>query len=225
MAIVMVAMLAFGGTYAYFTATAGEARTATTNLGKIALDGTATKLTATSTTNALPGENIFSEDAKLTISDKSNRASYIFIEVSATVTKKGASTSEAFNLEGLDTLDTASMPMLYIDPELVMEVYENLISNAVRFAKSMIMVTLEYKEKDRVLSFVVEDDGPGFSEEALQRGTDPFYGSEKEGRVHFGLGLYICKTICRKHGGDIKTENRISDGTVIGSRVAASFVG
>jgi len=108
MAIVMVAMLAFGGTYAYFTATAGEARTATTNLGKIALDGTATKLTATSTTNALPGENIFSEDAKLTISDKSNRASYIFIEVSATVTKKGASTSEAFNLEGLDTLDTVT---------------------------------------------------------------------------------------------------------------------
>lgn len=128
-------------------------------------------------------------------------------------------------VEGLDTLDTASMPMLYIDPELVMEVYENLISNAVRFAKSMIMVTLDYKEKDRVLSFVVEDDGPGFSEEALQRGTDPFYGSEKEGCVHFGLGLYICKTICRKHGGDIKTENRILDGTVVGSRVVASFAG
>ena len=116
-----------------------------------------------------------------------------------------------------------------IDRELFLEVFENLVSNAVRFAKEKIMVTLCRKgtadvgdsgeeAAGRYLCLVVEDDGPGFSEEALERGMEPFFGSEKDGRVHFGLGLHICKVICEKHGGKLWLENGAS-----GGRVSACF--
>ena len=101
MAIAMVALLAFGGTYAYFTASAsGASLNKTATLGKIALDEATTVLEATVTTNVLPTEKVFGENgATLTIADKSNRISYIFIEVSATVDTANADPA-AIQLEG-----------------------------------------------------------------------------------------------------------------------------
>ena len=110
---------------------------------------------------------------------------------------------------------------IFLDKELFLEVFENLVSNGARFAKSRLKTTINNTEE--MLSLTVEDDGPGFSMEALHRGTDPFYGSEKDGRVHFGLGLYICKIICEKHSGELVLENR-TDGTVVcGGMVTAKF--
>ncbi len=113
-----------------------------------------------------------------------------------------------------------------IDRELFLEVFENLVSNAARFAKGKITVTLRQEgakeeavlgdgEEGELLCLIVEDDGPGFSEEALHRGMDPFYGSEKDGKVHFGLGLHICKVICEKHGGGLRLENGEQGGRVL----------
>ena len=109
MAIAMVAMLAFGGTYAYFTAesfTKGIEGSAT--LGTIALDESATKFEYTKMVeNVLPGETLFTDEdgdpanATLTIVDNSNRASYIFIEVSYSIVK---SNDEQVTEEGLPTL-------------------------------------------------------------------------------------------------------------------------
>ena len=118
-------------------------------------------------------------------------------------------------------LQTSVDTELFIDKELFLEVFENLVSNGARFAKSRIKATIGYEEE--MLALTVEDDGPGFSEEALHRGTDPFYGSEKDGRIHFGLGLYLCKTICEKHGGELVLENRTSGNTVWGGRITAKF--
>ena len=58
MAILMVAMLAFGGTYAYFTSTAGTAFDSSTNAGIIKLSANGDVFTATSTLtqDVLPGE-------------------------------------------------------------------------------------------------------------------------------------------------------------------------
>ena len=138
-----------------------------------------------------------------------------------------------------DTATGQGEASLHLDKELFLEVFENLVSNAVRFAKSRVEVILEteppkslrkiqpeeqpgQEEGSRVF-LTVEDDGPGFSVEALQKATEPFYGSEKDGKVHFGLGLYLCKTICEKHGGELLLENRKAEDAVCGSRVTAVF--
>ncbi len=100
MAIAMVALLAFGGTYAYFTAASQATLSQTATLGKIALDDDATTFTAVVTENVLPTEKVFGDDgATLKIKDASNRESYIFITVSATVDTATADPT-AITLEG-----------------------------------------------------------------------------------------------------------------------------
>ena len=89
MAILMVAMLAFGGTYAWFTSGSTITMTdgATTNMGKIALAEGETKISSTSLkANVLPSESVFVDGQNtFDLIDKSNRASYIFFIVTADI--------------------------------------------------------------------------------------------------------------------------------------------
>lgn len=102
---------------------------------------------------------------------------------------------------------------LETDPEIVMQVYENIVSNAVRYADSKVtaFVSLENSR----LSLSVCDDGNGFSDEALEKAAAPFFRDEKnEDKTHFGLGLYICRLLCGKCGGSLSISNGIKGGKV-----------
>ena len=111
-----------------------------------------------------------------------------------------------------------SEQLLCTDRELVMQVFENLVSNAVRFADKKVSCCMSVSPDE--LDITVADDGRGFSEEALRKALQPFYrGSDENEREHFGLGLYICRLLCRKCGGDIRIEND-TDG---GGKVTAVF--
>ena len=78
---------------------------------------------------------------------------------------------------------------VYIDSELFMQVYENLVSNAVRYAESRI--TVSAGTSGDMLYVTVCDDGKGFSHEALKNASKPFFRGEQNPDMHFGLGLYI----------------------------------
>lgn len=104
-----------------------------------------------------------------------------------------------------------------MDLELAAEVYENLLSNSARYADEK--VTAEVTVSEELLAVTVTDDGPGFSEQALQLAANPFYREESQaGGEHFGLGLYLCRVICEKFGGTLKVANREK-----GASVTASF--
>lgn len=108
--------------------------------------------------------------------------------------------------------------LLYTDVEIVLQVLMNLISNALRFADKKIECTAEVS--DGLLNITVSDDGCGFSDEALRKAWQPFYHEgDANDKEHFGLGLYICRILCRKTGGDIKLENNKNGG----GKVTASF--
>lgn len=92
-----------------------------------------------------------------------------------------------------------------IDLDIVLQVYENLLSNAVRYAKEQVSVSISTYQNS--LSISVCDDGKGFSDEDLQNATKPFYKSSTKNKVHFGMGLSICKILCEKHGGYLKLSN------------------
>ena len=111
-----------------------------------------------------------------------------------------------------------SEQLLCTDRELVMQVFENLVSNAVRFADRKVRCNMSVSSDE--LNITVCDDGKGFSEEALRKAMQPFYrGSDENEKEHFGLGLYICRLLCRKCGGDIRIEND----TEGGGKVTAIF--
>ncbi len=106
-----------------------------------------------------------------------------------------------------------------IDSELVLEVLENLLSNASVYTKDRIVLKIIRREHE--LELRVEDNGGGFSPEALRMAGSPFYREEsgKNGE-HFGLGLYICRLICQKCDGRLLPENG-PDG--VGGVVTAVF--
>lgn len=107
------------------------------------------------------------------------------------------------------------------DDNIIMEVLENLLSNAIRYAKTEIEVISEFDEEKTEFLLAVRDDGKGFSEEQLEKAPKPYY-KEYEGvemDEHFGIGLHICKEFCKKHGGTLNVSNSIRGGAV----VTASF--
>lgn len=94
---------------------------------------------------------------------------------------------------------------LCIDYELFIQIYENLLANACRYARSEIRVTCTETTDDLILA--VRDNGQGFSKEALQKASQPFFRDEKDSQIHFGLGLYICRILCEKCNGTLLIEN------------------
>ncbi len=107
--------------------------------------------------------------------------------------------------------------VIWLDKAMVFNVAENLIVNAMRFAKTEIQLSLTLDSETLVLS--VQDDGPGFPQTILQRGAEPFLrGDEGDGQsAHFGMGLYVCRLLCEKHKGSLKLQNT-SSGALITAR-------
>ena len=95
-----------------------------------------------------------------------------------------------------------------------MQVFENMMSNAVRFASGSIQVDCSRDGQELVL--VVTDDGKGFLQEDLRQAAAPYYrGRPSEEDTHFGLGLNICKLLCEKHGGYLKIANSRTSGAMV----------
>ena len=91
-----------------------------------------------------------------------------------------------------------------LDHGLFLTVAENLIANTVRFSRSKLELTLE--TDSGFLTLTAADDGPGFPQELIQNGPKPF-GKRDGDAAHFGMGLYTCKLLCQKHGGDLWLKN------------------
>lgn len=109
-----------------------------------------------------------------------------------------------------------TVSQLSLDSSFVFEVCQNLVSNAVRYAKSEVKLSVALQDGGLVLC--VSDDGKGFDECCLHKAASPYFTEEKDRSQHFGLGLYICKLLCKHHGGYLRIDN-----TQNGARVAAFF--
>lgn len=110
---------------------------------------------------------------------------------------------------------------LYADETIILEVAENLLSNAIRYASSEVRIILEIEKKAQMLYLYVKDDGPGFSKKEISQAASPYFYEKKkqEEGEHFGIGLYIASALCQKCGGTLS----IANGTDGGAFVSVSF--
>lgn len=99
---------------------------------------------------------------------------------------------------------TVSAGKVLLDKHVLFELTENLISNAVRFAKQTISVNLSFSGD--MLLLEVTDDGSGFPAGLLKNGIQPFQKGNEDAE-HFGMGLYLCDLLCKKHGGFLEIRN------------------
>ena len=99
------------------------------------------------------------------------------------------------------------------DKEIVLEVMENLLSNAFRFEEHQVEIAVRVGYSE--LSIYVRDDGEGFQEDA-EKITEAFYGQNvKDSLKHAGIGMYISRLYCEKHGGKLVLENDEQGGAVV----------
>ena len=106
-------------------------------------------------------------------------------------------------------LDVELNRISYLGNEAMMRhVWDNLISNAVKFSPQGGTVTLRLTKKPRKLIFTIEDQGPGLSEEAKKHIFDKFYqGDSSHKEEGNGLGLALVKRILAIEKGQITAEN------------------
>jgi two-component system sensor histidine kinase ChvG len=104
----------------------------------------------------------------------------------------------------------------------LMQVFQNLIENAISFSPPGGTVTIAVQPQDEQVAITIEDEGPGIPERKITEIFERFYTERPAGEAfgkHSGLGLSISKQIVEAHRGMIFAENRRDDeGMVIGSR-------
>lgn len=119
------------------------------------------------------------------------------------------------NGKNLCLQNNISVSELALDSTFIAQVCSHLISNAVRYARTTVMLSVSSDNNGFLLS--VSDDGEGFHKNSLLRATDPYFTEESDSE-HLGLGLYICRVLCKLHNGYLEIEN-----TADGAKVSAYF--
>jgi putative PEP-CTERM system histidine kinase len=103
------------------------------------------------------------------------------------------------------------------DPDALLKVLQNLVTNAVEAVKGEGTVTVRTHEADGWAVFTVTDTGGGMPPEFIKRGLFVPFRSTKRGG--WGIGLYHAKGIVEGHGGRIDVSSTVGRGTSIAVRL------
>ena len=127
-------------------------------------------------------------------------------------------TKARLNHKSLQVLFKPETPVILVqgDPQRLAQVFENLISNAVKYAPgSAITITIN-KEKDSII-IIFSDNGPGIPAQYMSHLFERFFRNPEQAiNVHgTGLGLYICRQIINAHHGSISIESVLGEGTSV----------
>jgi two-component system, chemotaxis family, sensor kinase Cph1 len=108
------------------------------------------------------------------------------------------------------------LPRIEGDPDRLMNLFENLVRNAVQhrgWAAPRIHIGAE--ARDGAWLFAVRDNGPGIDSEDLERMFRPFERLSRNETGGAGLGLAICREIVVRHNGRIWAESTAGSGCTI----------
>jgi PAS domain S-box-containing protein len=111
-----------------------------------------------------------------------------------------------------------SLPLLRVDPDRVIQLFSNVIGNAIKYTQAGGTVTLTARDDDAALELAVSDTGEGISAAQLPHVFDRFFQVSHGGRPArhgAGLGLPIARGIVEAHGGRIWIESVPEVGTTV----------
>jgi len=103
-------------------------------------------------------------------------------------------------------------PLLPHRPEIIHGL-GNILHNALEAAKSTVKIKVQ--RKDDVIGLIIEDDGPGFTSDLLQRLGEPYLTDGPKKENHMGLGIFIAQHLIQKSGGMMKFSNCKSGGACV----------
>jgi signal transduction histidine kinase len=106
------------------------------------------------------------------------------------------------------------LPDICGDRDRLVQVFGNLIGNAMKFAPERGVITIEAKAEEKFVRFTVRDTGPGMPEADLKKVFTPYWQAKKTAHMGAGLGLAIVRGIVEAHGGQVWAENAPGGGAV-----------
>lgn len=100
-----------------------------------------------------------------------------------------------------------------IDPQILYRILENILANALRFARKEIWMEFSIEDQNQLWVRII-DDGIGFSEKILKERNTLIYTTDTTGE-HLGMGLIISRILCQKLGGQLKVSNNKRGGAEV----------
>jgi two-component system sensor histidine kinase KdpD len=103
--------------------------------------------------------------------------------------------------------------LIPMDGKLILQVFINLLENAIKHTQTSMPVTIIVKkeELENKVDISIVDQGSGIDEKDLENIFKPFYTSgakHADAYNRTGLGLSICDSVVKAHGGYIEARNR-----------------
>ncbi|GCE21661.1 sensor histidine kinase [Dictyobacter kobayashii] len=108
--------------------------------------------------------------------------------------------------------------LVLADPDRIGQVISNYVTNALKYSDTNEEVTVGMDLEPQKVRVWVQDHGPGLNAEARNHVWDRFY-QAKDVQVRsgsgagLGLGLHICKTLIKRHGGDVGVDSTPGEGS------------
>ncbi|MCD4842868.1 MAG: sensor histidine kinase [Methanosarcinales archaeon] len=103
------------------------------------------------------------------------------------------------------------------DKDKLIQVFINLLSNALKFTPNGGNVEIKANESEKYIEVYVKDDGIGISPDKIDKIFNKFYQIDNTSTRSYGgsgLGLVITKSIMKGHGGTIRVESTLGEGSV-----------
>ncbi len=110
------------------------------------------------------------------------------------------------------------VPKMSFDANRILQVFDNLFSNAVKFSPPGSTITIRLRQADDRVLLEIIDDGPGISDEDQKHLFGDFQrigNKPTGGESSTGLGLSIVKRVMHAHGGDVEVQSKVGKGTTM----------
>ena len=113
-------------------------------------------------------------------------------------------------------VETGVLPTVIADPYMMRQLFQNLVSNALKFSKSGRPPKIKIFSRpnsDEFHEVVVQDEGIGFNTSYLNNMVKPFKKLHGKDRYEGGgMGLTICMKVVRVHGGQMTANSKLGEG-------------
>ena len=175
----------------------------------------------------LPADSPHSDDAQLLLS-QSERCRQILAQLTQPRDEEGASPYTRLPISAL--VEAAGQP--YHDPRVrlifattgepadaepqvrrspeIIHGLNNLIQNAVQFARSEVSVTIHWDKT--TVTVEIADDGPGFPAHLVGRLGEPYLSTRAGEASHMGLGIFIAQSLLERSGAELSFDNLVEGG-------------
>jgi signal transduction histidine kinase len=102
---------------------------------------------------------------------------------------------------------------LFCDRAQTMEMWNNLLTNAIEAMPNGGDITIKLYEVKNYTIVEIKDTGPGMDKKLLKQVMEPFFTTKGDRRMNFGLGLSYCYQVMKKHGGGFDLFSQPGKGT------------